>query len=98
MALLLSVDAGTTSVKAGIFTPDGQCLAVERFEYLLETPAPGLPEHRFPPQPSREDFNTAQLPIDFQWLRTPWPEEIFSLAARPGCRDGDREGQTAGGA
>jgi xylan 1,4-beta-xylosidase len=50
----------------------------------LETPAPGLPEHRFPPQPSREDFNTAQLPIDFQWLRTPWPEEIFSLAARPG--------------
>ncbi len=25
-----------------------------------------------------------QLPIDFQWLRTPWPEEIFSLTARPG--------------
>ena len=25
-----------------------------------------------------------ELPIDFQWLRTPWPEEIFSLTARPG--------------
>ncbi|MDP2898537.1 MAG: glycoside hydrolase family 43 protein, partial [bacterium] len=50
----------------------------------LETPPPGLPEHKFPPQPTREDFNTSQLPIDFQWLRTPWPEEIFSLTARPG--------------
>jgi xylan 1,4-beta-xylosidase len=32
----------------------------------------------------RYDFNSPQLPIDFQWLRTPWPEEIFSLTARPG--------------
>ena len=24
------------------------------------------------------------LPIDFQWLRTPWPDELFSLTARPG--------------
>ncbi|HEY5912807.1 MAG TPA: glycoside hydrolase family 43 protein, partial [Verrucomicrobiae bacterium] len=30
------------------------------------------------------DFDQSQLPIDFQWLRTPWPEEIFSLTARPG--------------
>lgn len=50
----------------------------------LETPAPGLPEHKFPPAPTREDFNTPQLPIEFQWLRTPWPEEIFSLTERPG--------------
>jgi xylan 1,4-beta-xylosidase len=32
----------------------------------------------------RCDFDSPQLLIDFQWLRTPWPEEIFSLAARPG--------------
>ena len=32
----------------------------------------------------REDFDGRQLPIDFQWLRTPWPEELFSLSARPG--------------
>ncbi len=33
---------------------------------------------------SRYDFDDADLPIDFQWLRTPWPEKIFSLSARPG--------------
>jgi xylan 1,4-beta-xylosidase len=32
----------------------------------------------------RYDFNEPQLPIDFQWLRTPWPDEIFSLTARSG--------------
>ena len=30
------------------------------------------------------DFAEPGLPIDFQWLRTPWPEDIFSLTARPG--------------
>jgi xylan 1,4-beta-xylosidase len=30
------------------------------------------------------DFDEPQLPLDFQWLRTPWPQEIFSLTARPG--------------
>jgi xylan 1,4-beta-xylosidase len=30
------------------------------------------------------DFDEPQLPMEFQWLRTPWPEEIFSLTARPG--------------
>ena len=50
----------------------------------VETPATGLPPHPFPPKPTREDFDSPQLPLDFQWLRTPWPEEIFSLTARPG--------------
>src|SRR3954451_16019159 len=50
----------------------------------IETPAPGLPVVEFPPAPVREDFNSPELPIHFQWLRTPWPEEIFSLTARPG--------------
>jgi xylan 1,4-beta-xylosidase len=50
----------------------------------VETPAPSLPAHAFAKAPAREDFNTPQLPIDFQWLRTPWPEEILSLKARPG--------------
>jgi len=50
----------------------------------LETPAPTLPAHTFPPAPARADFTSPELPIDFQWLRTPWPEEIFSLSARPG--------------
>jgi sugar (pentulose or hexulose) kinase len=39
MELLLAIDAGTTSVKAGLFTPDGSCMGVGRQEYQLETPA-----------------------------------------------------------
>jgi xylan 1,4-beta-xylosidase len=50
----------------------------------VQTPAPKLPQHIFPPTPARENFDGPQLPQDFQWLRTPWPEEIFSLTARPG--------------
>jgi xylan 1,4-beta-xylosidase len=50
----------------------------------LETPAPDLPAHPFPRTPEREDFDAPELPIDFQWLRIPHPEEIFSLTARPG--------------
>jgi xylulokinase len=40
MEILLAIDAGTTSVKAGLFSPDGRCLGVGREEYQLETPAP----------------------------------------------------------
>lgn len=38
MELLLGIDAGTTSVKSGLFSADGQCLAVARQEYQLSTP------------------------------------------------------------
>lgn len=50
----------------------------------LEAPAPGLPDQPFPAPPRREDFDAPTLPIDFQWLRSPMPEELFSLDARPG--------------
>ena len=50
----------------------------------LETPAPDLAEVAFEPAPVRLDFDETELPIDFQWLRTPQPERIFSLTARPG--------------
>ncbi len=46
--------------------------------------APGLPAHPFDPPPVRHDFDGPDLPIDFQWLRSPWPDELFSLAERPG--------------
>jgi xylan 1,4-beta-xylosidase len=49
-----------------------------------ETPAPGLAPSRFPTRSAREDFDETTLPIDFQWLRSPWPDELFSLGARPG--------------
>lgn len=38
MEYLLSIDAGTTSLKVGLFTTDGNCLGVERQEYQLDTP------------------------------------------------------------
>lgn len=50
----------------------------------LESPAPDLPPHPFPAAPTREDFDSPELPVDFQWLRSPFPEELFSLTARPG--------------
>ena len=50
----------------------------------LSVPDPDLPPHPFPPDPVREEFDAATLPLPFQWLRTPYPEELFSLTARPG--------------
>ncbi len=46
--------------------------------------APALPEHAFAATPTRETFDGPTLPLDFQWLRSPWPDELFSLSERPG--------------
>jgi xylan 1,4-beta-xylosidase len=59
-------------------TADGQGVPAS------EVPAPTLPAHPFAAPPIREDFDDPALPIAFQWLRTPWPDELFSLTARPG--------------
>ena len=50
----------------------------------LTVSAPNLPAAPIDSAPTREDFDAAELPIDFQWLRSPWPQELFSLTARPG--------------
>jgi xylan 1,4-beta-xylosidase len=49
-----------------------------------DVPAPALPPRSFPALPTRDDFDSSQLGVDFQWLRSPWPEELFSLTERPG--------------
>jgi len=49
-----------------------------------ETGAPALQPHVFPGGREREDFDDPELPLDFQWLRSPWPDELFSLTERPG--------------
>ena len=36
---------------------------------------PNLAPHPFPPAPERDDFDAPDLAIDFQWLRTPWPQD-----------------------
>ncbi|WCM29037.1 glycoside hydrolase family 43 protein [Sphingomonas sp. QA11] len=37
-----------------------------------------------PAVPDRADFDDGLLPIDFQWLRSPDPDGLFSLTAHPG--------------
>ncbi|MET0272759.1 MAG: glycoside hydrolase family 43 protein, partial [Phenylobacterium sp.] len=58
-------------------TTDGQGIP------QLEAPGPDLAPHPFPPTPVRAAFD-AELPIDFQWLRSPEPEKLFNLTERPG--------------
>jgi xylan 1,4-beta-xylosidase len=29
-------------------------------------------------------FDRPELPLEFQWLRSPYPDELFSLTERPG--------------
>lgn len=42
------------------------------------------------PQPAHvqavrhDEFKSAELPADYQWLRSPWPQDLFSLTERPG--------------
>jgi xylan 1,4-beta-xylosidase len=36
------------------------------------------------PADERHEFDGAALPVAFQWLRTPYPEHLFSLAERAG--------------
>jgi xylan 1,4-beta-xylosidase len=50
----------------------------------VEVPAPGVAAPAPATGPVRHDFDGQELPLDFQWLRTPYPERIFSLTARPG--------------
>jgi xylan 1,4-beta-xylosidase len=59
--------------------------------WLWTTDGTGLPEldvdlpgEARAPASCRYDFGDASLPDDFQWLRTPYPDEIFSLTERPG--------------
>lgn len=58
--------------------------------WLYTTGEPGMPMLDVPgpegraPVDTRDDFDGPALPIDFQWLRTPEPDAILSLTARPG--------------
>jgi xylan 1,4-beta-xylosidase len=56
----------------------------ERGMPVIETEGPGLPPAPVEADPEREDFDGGDLPAPFQWLRTPFPDEIFSLAERRG--------------
>jgi len=74
-----------TAIQLMEWSPDGwlQTAAGDGMP-RTETPAPPVTPHPFPEPAARVDFQSSELPIDFQWLRSPWPEELFSLTERPG--------------
>jgi len=45
---------------------------------------PTLPAHPWPVEAWDGLFDRTELPAELQWLRTPEPDRLFSLAARPG--------------
>src|SRR5204862_7553486 len=64
-----------TAIQKMIWGADGWLRTAEgEGRPTVTTPAPKLPVHEFPKTPARADFDSPQLPIDFQWLRTPHPE------------------------
>ena len=50
----------------------------------LMVPSPDLEPHPWPKPSSCHDFDSPQLPEEFQWLRSPEPDRFMSLEARPG--------------
>jgi xylan 1,4-beta-xylosidase len=52
----------------------------------VDVQAPALAKNvvRKKPAAIRRDFDDTALPPEFQWLRTPVPERLFSLSERPG--------------
>jgi len=75
-----------TAIQPMVWSADGWLRTVDGEGVpMLDAPAPpGTPIHSFAADHEREDFDGGQLPLAFQWLRSPWPDELFSLTARPG--------------
>jgi xylan 1,4-beta-xylosidase len=60
-------------------TMDGEGIPIVE----VQAPAGLMPEPRSSPL-AREEFDTDTLPLDFQWLRSPMSDRLFSLRARTG--------------
>lgn len=74
-----------TAIQKMVWSPDGWLRTADgQGVPQVSVPAPNLPSHPWPAPHRREDFNSPELPINFQWLRTPCPERLWSLSERPG--------------
>jgi xylan 1,4-beta-xylosidase len=74
-----------TAIQRMVWGADDWLYTEERDAFpLAQIIAPDLSPHQFPAIPERTDFDSPTLPLDFQWLRSPWPDELFSLTERPG--------------
>jgi xylan 1,4-beta-xylosidase len=74
-----------TAIQKCVWRDDGWLYLAEGGQTpAVEVPSP-FPTRREPQPRSRRDaFSSDGLPLDFQWLRTPDTDRIFSLSARPG--------------
>ena len=74
-----------TAIQKMVWSPDGWLRTTDgQGVPQVSVPAPELPPHPFVAPPIREDFDSPELPIDFQWLRTPYPERTLEPDERPG--------------
>jgi xylan 1,4-beta-xylosidase len=48
----------------------------------VDVPAPSATAQPLAPVPSHSVFDGAVLPLEFQWLRTPFPERLFTLTGK----------------
>jgi len=75
-----------TAIQKCIWGDDGWPRLAQRSvvpDVAIIAPDPAA-EAREEPAVIRHDFDSPWLPTEFQWLRTPEPQRIFSLAQRPG--------------
>ncbi|PAU74026.1 glycoside hydrolase family 43 protein [Halomonas salipaludis] len=73
-----------TAIQRVVWSEDGWLrLAQGGNAPALEISMPGVTQ-RVPATEERYGFEPGGLPADFQWLRTPHPERLFSLNERPG--------------
>ncbi len=73
------------SVQKCIWKDDWLYLAHGGVVPAVHVPAPGDAEQESQVSRIEYVFDKPELPQDFQWLRTPEPQRIFSLTERPGA-------------
>jgi xylan 1,4-beta-xylosidase len=74
-----------SAIQKVAWNADGWLRLADSAEPASAVTAPNLPLHPWPQESTHFKFNDPRLPAAFQWLRTPYPEKLFSLTARPGC-------------
>lgn len=74
-----------TALQKCVWRDDWLYLAHGGVVPAVHVPAPMDVEPEKHPARIEYTFDKPELPMDFQWLRTPEPQRIFSLAEKPGC-------------
>lgn len=96
---LFMVHLASRALPGTRLSPLGRETAIQNLEYTddgwfrpahghvlpqLDIQPPALPSGNPAALLEHDDFEGRSLDPDYQWLRTPWPEEFMSLSERPG--------------